>query len=41
MRTAANLVAHEGLARLGIAVDLVTVVARLWRRSGSSSSSGA
>jgi hypothetical protein len=28
MRTAANLVAHEGLARLGIAVDLVTVLAQ-------------
>jgi hypothetical protein len=27
-RTAANLVAHEGLARLGIAVDLVTVLAQ-------------
>jgi hypothetical protein len=26
MRTAANLVAHEGLARLGIAADLVTVL---------------
>lgn len=28
MLTAANLVAHEGLARLGIAVDLVTVLAQ-------------
>jgi hypothetical protein len=28
MRTAANLVAHEGLARVGIAVDLVTVLAQ-------------
>ena len=28
MRTAANLVAHEGLARLAIAVDLVTVLAQ-------------
>jgi hypothetical protein len=28
MRTAANLVAHEGLARLGIAADLVTVLAQ-------------
>ena len=27
-RTAANLVAHEGLARLGIAADLVTVLAQ-------------
>src|SRR4051812_14918255 len=28
MRTSANLVAHEGLARFGIAVDLVTVLAQ-------------
>ena len=28
MRTAANLVAHEGLARLGVAADLVTVLAQ-------------
>ena len=28
MRTAANLVAHEGLARLGIAADLVTVLSQ-------------
>jgi hypothetical protein len=28
IRTAANLVAHEGLARLGIAADLVTVLAQ-------------
>ncbi|MFC0681296.1 DUF4386 domain-containing protein [Lysobacter korlensis] len=28
MRTAANFVAHEGLARLGISLDLVTVLAQ-------------
>jgi hypothetical protein len=28
MRTAANLLAHEGLARLGIAADLVTVLSQ-------------
>ena len=41
MRTAANLVAHEGLARLGIAWTSSRCSLRLWRRSGSSSSSGA